>query len=393
MTVYRHFTPTVDSSLYTSVSLLVRIPTIYAVAASRLIYRDIAETTSPSHSSLMSIDHPPAERPILRKIENGLKQAVEDDPDLDWPDGGKGTRTRCQKYTKQAVDHFTQSDDEPVLTSSWYKFGEIRPAAPSGANIGDRRFPSPRLRESELFAASPDEIAHFFTYEADEPPLDEKHWYMPSLDFLERFYHIHAPDSYQELYLQNIELRRVFEDTTHEISSLREGQRGSATSLSDFGNSAAVDYYKRAGRTTARMQMELATLPELEEAVEPVREFTDLVEDVLMELAKVEQSVLRARHRTAIESLEEFYNEQVWKYPAALVMRETAEGPNTDWVISQAEGKLETLRNSYTSTLEHQQRLCAEAELLPRARDYPSHNDEVASAISGMMRTVDHMNE
>ncbi|MFB6139668.1 MAG: hypothetical protein ABEJ26_04455, partial [Halosimplex sp.] len=69
----------------------------------------------------MSIDHPPAERPILQKVENGLKQAVEDDPDLDWAEDG--TRIRRQKYTEQAVTHFTQNDDEPVLTSSWYKFG------------------------------------------------------------------------------------------------------------------------------------------------------------------------------------------------------------------------------------------------------------------------------
>ncbi|WP_363463672.1 hypothetical protein [Halogeometricum borinquense] len=341
----------------------------------------------------MSIDHPPAERPILKKVENGLKQAVEDDPDLDWPEGGKGTRIRRQKYTEQAVAHFTQSDDEPVLTSSWYKFGKTYPAAPSGTSLGDGQFPSPYIRESEIFDASPDDIAHFFTHEADEPPLDGKHWYMPSLDFLERFYNLHAPEKYQKLYLQNIELRRIFEDTLHEISSLRESQSGSATSLSDFGSSAAVDYYKRAGRTTAGIQMELATIPELGDAVEPVRDFTDLVEDVLMELAKVEQSDLKARHRTAIESLEEFYNERAWEYPAALIMRETAEGPNADWVIDQAERKLESLHNSYSSELDSQRRLCAEAGLLPRAKDYPAHDDEVASAISGMMRTIDRMDE
>lgn len=355
------------------------------------MYRDTAETTNPDHPTSMSIDHPPAERPILKKVENGLKQAVEDDPDLDWTE--TGSRIRRQKYTEQAVDHFTQNDAEPVLTSSWYKFGKTYPAAPSGANIGDGQFPSPHIRESQIFGVSPKDIAHFFSYEADEPRLDEEHWYMPSLDFLEKFYKTHAPQKYKELYLQNIELRRIFEDTTREISSLRASQDGAATSLSDFGGSTTIDYYKRAGRTSGRLHMELATIPELEEALEPVREFTDLVEDVLMELAKIEQSDLKARHRTAINSLDEFYNDRVWEYPAAIIMGETAEGPNSDWVISQAEQKLNTLRESYTDELEKQRRLCAEAELLPKACDYPSHEDEVASAISGMLRTVDRMNE
>ncbi|UPM45349.1 hypothetical protein [Halocatena salina] len=390
--IYRHLSGTRRLDDY-PLSLSVRTPIIYAAAVSRLMYLRIARTTSPSRSTLMSIDHPPAERPILQKVENGLKRAVKDDPDLDWPDDGKGTRIRCQKYTEQAVVHFTQNDDGPVLTSSWYKFGKTYPASPSGANLSDGQFQSPNIRKSEIFDVTPDDIAHFFTYEADKPPLNEKYWYMSSLDFLERFYNIYAPDSYLELYLQNIELRRIFEDTIHEISSLRASQSGSATSLSDFGSSTAVDYYKRAGRTTARMQMELATLPELEEALEPVREFTDLVEDVLMELARVEQSDLKARHRATIESLKEFYNTWTWVYPAALMMQETAEGPNSNWVISQAEEKQEFLRDSYTSKLKNQRRLCAEAELLPRVRNYPSRDDEVASAISGMMRTVDQMDE
>lgn len=339
----------------------------------------------------MSIDHPPAERPILQKVENGLKQAVEDDPDLDWAEDG--TRIRRQKYTEQAVTHFTQNDDEPVLTSSWYKFGKTYPAAPSGSNISDGQFPSPDIRESEIFAASPDEIAHFFAHEATEPPLDEEHWYMPSLDFLEKFYRLHAPEKYEDLYLQNIEIRRVFEDTTHEISSLRASQEGSSTSLGDFGSSRTVDYYKRGGRTAGRLHIELATIPEVEEALEPVREFTDLVEDALMELAKIEQGDLETRHRTAIDALEEFYNERAWEYPAALIMRATAEGPNKEWVIDQAEQKLETLRSSYTAELEKQRRLCADAGLLPNASDYPSDEDDVASAISDMMRTVDRMND
>lgn len=355
------------------------------------MYRGIAETASPSRANPMSMNHPPAERPILQKVEDGLKQAVEDDPDLDWTEDG--TRIRRQKYTEQAVAHFTQNDEEPVLTSSWYKFGKTYPAAPSGANIGNGQFPSPRIRESEIFDASLEDIAHFFTHEADAPRLDAEHWYMSSLDFLEKFYNTHAPSKYRELYLQNIELRRVFADTSHEISSLRGSQGGTTRSLSDFGNSTTVDYYKRAGRTAARLHMELATIPELEEALEPVREYTDLIEDILMELAKVEQSGLKARHRTAIDSLEEFYNDRAWEYPAAFIMHETAEGPNSDWVIDQAENKLEVLRDSFTAQLEDQRRLCTGAGLLPTAHGYPVHEDEVASAISGMMRTVDRLDE
>jgi hypothetical protein len=339
----------------------------------------------------MSTQHPPAERPILTKIENGLKQAVEDNPNLDWTEDG--TRIRRQKYTEQAVSYFTQNDEEIVLTSSWYKFGKTYPAAPSGANIREDHFRSPQIQESEIFTASPEDIVHFFTHEADQPKLNAENWYLSTLDFLEKFYSYHAPDEYKDLYLENIELRRVFDDTSHEISSLRRSQSSSATSLSDFGGNQTVDYYRRVGRTAARLQMELATTAELEESLNPFREFTDLVEDVFMELAKIEQSDLTAHHRRVIDSLEEFYNETAWEYPAAIIMLHTAEGPNRSWVIDQAEQKLDTLRASYETELGHQRRLCTEAGLLPSANDYSNSTGEVESRISNLMRTIDRMNE
>jgi hypothetical protein len=339
----------------------------------------------------MSTDHPPAERPILTKIENGLKLAVEDDPDLDWTEDG--TRIRRQKYTEQAVSYFTQSDEDAVLTSSWYKFGKTYPAAPSGTNIWDGYFRSPEIQQSEIFAASLEEIIHFFTHEADQPKLNAKYWFLPTLDFLENFYNYHAPERYKNLYLENVELRRVFADTSHEINSLRRNQSSSATSLSDFGGGQTVDYYKRVGRTAARIQMELATTVELKESLNPFREFTDLVEDVFMKLAEIEQSNLTAHHQRVIDSLEEFYNDTAWEYPAAIVMLHTAEGPNRSWVIDQAEQRLDTLRKTYEAELEHQRRLCAEAGLLPSASDYPGSDDDVESAISNHMRTVDRMNE
>lgn len=340
----------------------------------------------------MPTHQPPTERPILIKIEKGLKQAVEEDPDLDWQE--EGSRIRRQKYTEQAVSYFTRNDEEPVLTSSWYKFGKTYPAAPSGSNATEGTFPSSQLRESEIFAASLEDIAHFFTYEADQPKLDAEHWYMPTLDFLEKFYNAHTPEKYKDLYLENIELRRVFEDTSHEISSLRQSQGGETTSLTDFGGgSQTVDYYKRVGRTAARLQMELATISELEEVLDPVREFTDLVEDVFMVLAEVEQADLTAHHRRVIDSLEDFYNDAVWEYTAAVIQRETAEGPNSDWVVRKAEQKLETHRDTYESQIDKQRQICAEAGLLPAPSDYPTHGDDVESAISGLMRTVDQTNE
>lgn len=340
----------------------------------------------------METHHPPAERPILKKVEKGLKQAVEQDPDLDWQE--EGSRIRRQKYTEQAVSYFTQDDEEPVLTSSWYKFGITYPAAPSGSNAKEGTFPSPRIRDSEIFDASPEDIAHFFAHEADEPKLNGEYWYMPTLDFLEKFYNLYTPEKYKDLYLENIELRRVFEDTSHEISSLRQSQGGSSTSLTDFGGgSQTVDYYKRVGRTAARLHMELATIPELDEVLDPFREFTDLVEDVFMVLAEIEQDDLTAHHRRVIDSLEDFYNDTVWEYTAAIIQRETAEGPNSDWVVQRAEQKLETHRDTYKSQIDKQRRLCAEAGLLPDTSDYPTHDDDVESAISGLLRTVGHIDE
>jgi hypothetical protein len=339
----------------------------------------------------MTSTHPPSERPVLEKVENGLKQAVQNDPDMEWSE--EGTKIRRQKYTDRAVEHFTRRDEDPVVTSSWYKYGKTYPAAPSGANVGDGQFPSLRIRDSELYTASVDEITRFFTHEVRRPTLNENNWYMGTLSFLKQFYNWHAPDEYRDLYLANIGLRRVFADTKHEISSLRDQQNGEKASLGDFGNNQSVNYYKRVGRAAAQLHMEIATTPSVEDTLSPVREFTDLVDDVFMVLAEHDQSDLTSYHHYAIESLEEFYSESAWEYVAAYIMRDTAEGPNSDWVEQQAEGKIKALNDSFNQHLEMERQLCGEAGLLPGVEEYPDQGDDVESAISGMMRTIDDMDE
>lgn len=339
----------------------------------------------------MEKNHTPAERPIFQRIEDGLKQAVEQNPDLEWPE--EGSRTRRQKYTVQAVEYFTRGEEDPVLTASWYKYGKTYPAAPSWPSSTSDPFQAAVLTQSEIHSTSQDEIAHFFTHRARRPKLDAKHWYMGTTEFLDAFYNYHAPSEYQDLYLANLELRRVFAETKTEIDSLRGSHNNPASSFSDFGNSQTADYYRRIGKVAARIQVELATNTELEEALVPVREFTDLVEDTFMMLARLPEEELTADHRKIIGVLEDFYSETVWEYPAVLLMLETAEGPNSSLVRSKAEAKLETLRDSYSSKLEQKRQLCADAGLRPRISDYPDDTEEVGSSINGLMRTLDGTDE
>jgi sulfur relay (sulfurtransferase) DsrC/TusE family protein len=330
---------------------------------------------------------PPKEADLLRKVDTAIEEVVRADSEMKWSDDGNFTKR--QKYTDLVVSHFTQDSAEMPVTRGWFRYGRTLPAAPSGTgDFGPKQSPSPR--QNVLYETGIDEFVEFLESEASHPSLTAEWWNADILDFLEEYYTHHAPKKYRDVYVENVNLRRVFDESLDDIARIRFEQRLS----SKDGNSDIdinVDYYEKVGRIAARLQMELATIEELEPALNPVRDFTNLVEDVFMQLAKVSASQVSSQHLHVISRMKDFYDDTVWMYPSALMSGATTEGPNERTLSKWAGKHSGRFEETYEEALAEQRNECRNTGLLPGASDYQSGDDDVESAIEGMLRVADRM--
>lgn len=318
----------------------------------------------------MHPDTPPDESNVLDKVETALKQAVRQHAELTWE---YGTRIKRQKYVYLAVRYFTDADEELPVTYSWYKFGAVMPASPETGTIGpvSTQMPTPGARESGVFQASFDELVAFFEDGPSTLPLNEEHWYASDLDFLSEFYRRHAPEEYRELYLGNVELRRRLGDAIDELETRRDRE----TTTSDDGVDS--DDYEEVGRAAARIHMGLTSVEYLSETLEEVRRFTNLVEDAFLVLSQIESDEITEDHLTALEALEETYSEWVWEYPALLMSKETAEGPNASTLRKWSAQKHFSVEDNLSEKVDAVARVCSDAGLTPTSAQYPDHQDEI----------------
>lgn len=324
---------------------------------------------------------------VLERIEEALKRAVMDDPDLNWEYGSK---IKKQKYTDTAVDYFTSDGAESPVTRSWFKYGRASPAAPSGSNrvgtIDPNRIggaPTP-----DIATLATEDFVHFFKYQLDTPRLNEENWFAKDLKFLETYYRQYAPAWLEPIYQSNIQIRYLFWNVKRDIQNLM-GSDG-ATTLAMFGGSSqTVDYYEKGGRLAANLQIELSKHDVFEPAVDTMTAYTDLVEDVLMELAEIGDEDLTQGHLEAIRELETFYDEMAWEHVAFIMSLHTAEGPNSTEIKALSRRNLDQIDQEFPSKLDVLRANCADAGLIPSVSDYPSHDDETMDIIDEIAETVD----
>lgn len=325
----------------------------------------------------MHPDTPPDESNVLEKVETALKQAVRQHPDLSWE---YGTRIKRQKYVYIAVKHFTQSDDELPVTYSWYKFGAVLPASPQTGTIGpvSTQMPTPDARESGIFSTPFDKLVKFFEEGLSSPELNEEHWYASDLDFLMSFYENYVPTEYQDLYLGNIELRRKLSET---IETLKRQCDGTKSQVPTTGIVLSEDDYKTVGQAAARMHLGVVGVEYLGETLSEVRRFTNLVEDAFLTLSRSDHSEVTDTQLAAIEKLEENYNEWVWEYPALLISRETATGPNASTLRKWSAQKHFSVEDNLQREINDAARICREAGLVPSSNQYPKRGDEIEESV------------
>ncbi|PSQ51908.1 hypothetical protein BRD20_08800 [Halobacteriales archaeon SW_8_65_20] len=316
-------------------------------------------------------DTPPDESNVLEKVETALKQAVREHSDLNWE---YGTRIKRQKYTYLAVEHFTGGDEPFPVTYSWYKFGAVMPAAPESGTIGpaSTQMPTPDARESGIFTTAFDNIVDFYRWGDFTPGLNQDSWYASDLDFLAVFYESHAPEEYRDLYLGNVALRQHLDSALEEVRTARR-----EASTDQPSPVLRTDQYEDIGRAAARIHLGLVGLDFLSQTLYEVREFTNLVEDAFLVLSQTRASEVTESQVAALEELKQVYNEWVWEYPALLMSKETAKGPNAPTLRKWSAQKHFSVEDNLQKHIDSVRQSCVDAGLVPTSAQYPEHDDDV----------------
>lgn len=315
----------------------------------------------------MHPDTPPDESNVLEKVESALKQAVRQNLDLSWE---YGTRIKRQKYTYLAVDHFTGDDEAFPVTYSWYKFGAVMPAAPKSGTIGpvSTQMPAPGARESGVFTATFDEIVNFFDQGDFTPGLTEESWYASDLEFLSSFYKQYAPDEYKELYLGNIELRQSLDSAIRELEETRSDSSDPVIE---------TEAYEEVGRAAARIHLGVMHGPSLSQTLDELRQFTNLVEDAFLVLSQTKSGEVTRDPVNLLCDLRDVYNEWIWEYPALLMSKETAQGPNASTLRKWSSQKHFSVEDNLHKKIDEAKQSCSAVGLTPTSSQYPDHDDEV----------------
>lgn len=293
-------------------------------------------------------DARPTEGAILSKIETALENAL----------GEEGLEpstnpVKRQKYLYLAVDKFTQESQNPI-TYSWFKWGASAMAGPGGPDTG-KTFFTDRPSAAPLIQTSIPEYTEFFLSDEHDLPLG-RWWEADFLNFLEQFYEHSAPDRYQNLYLDNIQLLKIIDDVEGAIFRGR--------------NPAREETYNEVCGISADVKGEILVHEEFEGDYEIVSEFMGLLEDMMMVLADISEDELEKGHQTAISELQDHYIEHVWLILAHNISLKTAVGPNTKYIYQTSPDQLTKLRQMFEKEHDTKKQICSSVNLLPSLVDY-----------------------
>lgn len=322
-------------------------------------------------------DHPgrPTEDAILSKIENALDSVLND---IGLP-AKEEAHVKRQKYLYLVIDHFTEDDENPI-TYSWFKWGVSCKGGPGSDGPGQTLW-TDTAHAYPLLDTQPSEIEDFLRNGVIYLPLEEW-WEEDFFDFLEQFYSHHAPPEYRDLYLANLDLLRILDDIQAAVYNRR--------------NPARAETYEDVIDRTSELNQEILALDHLEDRYRYTSDFTNLFEDVVMMLSKLQGEDLERGHNTVMSELKKFYRDHVWLMVAHKISLRTAVGPSSGMIQEDSDNKLTTLRTQFDEELKQNRERCDAMDLLPSVGDYPDlrsgsdgEQDEFEERFDELMSVVD----
>jgi hypothetical protein len=138
-----------------------------------------------------------------------------------------------------------------------------------------------------------------------------------------------------------------------------------------------TEQYEDVGRAAAQIHLGLAGIDTLSQTLNEVREFTNLVEDAFLVLSQTRASEVTESQVVALEELKQVYNEWIWEYPALLMSKETAKGPNAPTLRKWSSQKHFSVEDNLQKHIDSVSQSCEGAGLVPSSAQYPDHDDDV----------------
>jgi hypothetical protein len=244
-----------------------------------------------------------------------------------------GERREVTKTEEEKLTHFAILDLDLPLTYSWYLAGghTIADANPDSRSPWEpgQAFGELRAQEFEYNERIQEFRNYFRTTEFIPGYTLRQVWFTDKFEFLRDYYRELAPEQYRDLYLHSLDLRE-------KISTLNEtiNRESENASLSDFEATEPRSLLEASVENELRyliseFHMDLTSIAELNQFKKPVVRGTDLIEQVLSKLTRINSTSVEQRLLIK-NDIPEFYYYKVWKLPALAISASTATGPNAD---------------------------------------------------------------
>lgn len=321
------------------------------------------------------------EHELVRDALVGVALAVADSDHLDDEAFSFVGSTKLEKFVCEGL--YEQGELSNV-THSWYLAGvkteadanpetlrSVAPQLTAGSNRGqdfvdrgDDDAPSERARQ----------FAEFYR---TNYPLEE-YWRTSSEEFLLEFYERaeFVPEAFRSLYVSVQRLRNV-------LSEVEDAADTRETTLADFGNGSVGfrDRYKEVGQLVSAVHIELSEHEQLRETIASYRAFTDVLEDVYLELRETEMSSIGTEEVDLLRWLHDKHYNQAWKLPALVISVETSAGPHGDSLRVERARRLESHQQQLERTIEEAIERCEAVGLLPSTGSYPQRDPQFRSSL------------
>ncbi|WP_283402273.1 hypothetical protein [Halorubrum sp. DM2] len=353
-----------------------------------------------------------SEDDILARIRDGLRDAVEGH-NLNWT---YGTKIQKQKYVDLALNHYigpilTEEGQRSPITRSWYKYGCVQTASTFQTNLTTREKSQEARTLTEANSSSsedweaklktefepsgellvPEEgtgvppaqhpiadhqsakFTEFFLDTDLSPPLDEEHWVNKSdLEFLEPYYIDNAPPEVQDLYLANLALRQTLTDAYQTAQHIDENRAKLLTGDTDLDVDWTPKSYARdAGQAAVKLRLAIRQSSIVPDSlIDPVLKFTDLVEDLLLALTKLDSVNIRTRHYRVIKQVDEFLDGKLWEWIARYISHATVVGPRAASWRKDSRKRIAKFAEECPSQIESLRTNLHQQGLLPAMSEY-----------------------
>lgn len=314
------------------------------------------------------------ESALLKRVDHGLEIAVRESG-LKWQD--ERNRTKREKYQFFAI---RDNSDELPVTYSWYRYG----ISAIVSNI-DRSLPITGS-DSRILHMDEGEIAEYYLSELEVMELSD--WWpndITVLEFLTEFYDLECPTNLKEIYLANVELRRILEQRIlHRISN-------------DVGTIPDDDYYDLQEQLL-RVKTELASdqgEPVFDDAIQltdlydDFLEYSDMLEDAILATSKRRELAPNGAEYKTITKLKNVFDGTVWPYLTCVISARTGEGPNASMVEELAEGKFKQVSADWSQELKATENQRRRANLYADIDDYRSNGEEISTKVDELMEVID----